>query len=189
MTKIIAIEGADMRGKSTQLLYLKNSLDGFGYKTVSLKAPFKDSVTGKLIYKMLENGSCKKWPTLFQVLQFINKKSFLFRNKKLFRNMDFVLLDRWHLSAQVYGFALGANMKFLNFLENCFPLPKADLTVVIHGKPYSRATSDSVDSEIDLQDRIQALYLAKAAVQPDMFVNVSNEGSIEVIQSRILTML
>ena len=80
-------------------------------------------------------------------------------------------------------------MKFLNFLENCFPLPKADLTVVIHGKPYSRATSDSVDSEIDLQDRIQALYLAKAAVQPDMFVNVSNEGSIEVIQSRILTML
>jgi thymidylate kinase len=187
MTFTIAFEGADQRGKSTQVAYLEQTLKGFGYKVTVLKAPFRNSWSGRLIYRMLDDGRAKTSPTLFQALQFLNKKLFLLRNKSVFKENDFIIFDRWHFSAQVYGIALKANTALLSKLDKYLPEP--DLTILIHGRPYEREHSDSLDREPELQDRIQDLYLARATVNPEKCVMISNDDFAQQIHLDIITML
>src|SRR5271166_2033608 len=98
MTKYIAIEGVDKRGKATQSRLLVENLTRFCSSCALIELPRRHAWSGKLIYWMLKNGAAKTFPTLFQAVQSFNK--FSFQNFELYTGyLDYVVFDRWSASA------------------------------------------------------------------------------------------
>lgn len=155
--KLICVEGPDMHCKATQSKMLTERLTSRGFQSIRIEVPVNDHVTYPLIYWMLKNGSAKRFPYLFQLVQFMNK--FVFQWTTLLWVMmthDYVVLDRWSLSSIVYGEATGVNQMFVRLLSKL--LYKPDLTLVMHGKSYHRDGQDSYEADSDLQKTVKQIY-------------------------------
>ena len=66
---IVALEGPDRLGKSTQAKMVEHKMEAEGIRGVLDKCPDKDGVTYERIYEMLRTGEAVKYPTVFQTLQ------------------------------------------------------------------------------------------------------------------------
>lgn len=151
--KLIVFEGVDQLGKSTQAKMLYDHLN-HNHKVFFAKAPFQQNTRlHKLIYWMLGNGSATKYTNLFQILQFTDKLLFNYCYlKKAMRENDYVLLDRWKLSALVYGQATSASRLLCDIFFNLLIDP--DLTIVFEGEKIQRG---AVQDEYEKNKRIQTL--------------------------------
>jgi len=160
LATIIAIEGPDKVGKFTQSNMLVHKGKHYGLRTKLIEVPFNDKLTYKLIYRMLKSGTAKRFPTLFQIIQFMNKFFFQFTYLLWLRlTYDYIVLDRWSLSAIIYGNATGSN-KFLNkLMYHMLISPK--LTFVLYGKSFDRKEeeNDSYESDNTLQSIVRAEYV------------------------------
>jgi thymidylate kinase len=187
MAKVLVVEGPDKVGKETQSKMLERAFVNAGYRTLRVEVPSKSCPrTHALIYKMLHDGSAKRWPNFFQFVQFLNK--FLFQllvMPALLKNVDILILDRWSLSAIIYGNATGVNLRFNEFLYN--RLMKPDMTLVFHGKSYRRLSADdSYEKDADLQEKVAIAYHTWGVKHPHDHLLVNNERSVEEIHSGIL---
>lgn len=183
LAKIICIEGPDQMGKQTQANLLFDSFKN----TAQREIPFKDYFTYSIIYFMLENKLAKRYPNLFQFIQFCNK--FLFQFMHLFPMMlmyDFIILDRWSASSIVYGSATGVNFRFNQFLQKFLITP--DLTLVLSGKQYKRPyeKNDSYESDKILQENVKKGYDDFVKNNKETCVIINNVGDIFDVHHRIL---
>ncbi len=186
--KLIAVEGPDKHGKATQSRLLTNSLICHGNKSVLVEVPFK-GLTHKIIYWMLKNSLAKRFSNVFQFIQFLNKLTFqIFVLPVLMLINDYIVLDRWSLSAIVYGDATGVNKTFNRFLYHL--LVKPDMTLVMHGRSFKRAgNSDTYEKDASLQDAVKKGYFEWAISHHENHEIISNHDEVEDVQQRILCTL
>jgi dTMP kinase len=187
--KIICIEGADRSGKATQTKMLVSALEESGKLAVRVEVPFNDRLTYWLIYKMLSNKSAKKYPNLFQFIQFLNK---LYFQCTIFIWMyfanDFIILDRWALSSIIYGAETGAN-KFLTKLWYAL-LFKPEITLVMSGPSFKRDEApDSYEADSDLQTRVKMNYYKWVQENPGDCTLIDNQNGRIDVHKRIISHL
>lgn len=182
---IIALEGPDRVGKKTQTKMLVEHLRHAGYKVVTHEIPFKTFVTYNLIYWMLDNGTAKKYPNVFQTIQFLNKWFFQLKLLWLRWSYDFIILDRWALSSIIYGRAGGANDTYIRILYSFLREP--DLTFVLAGHARSEdELKDSYESDSMLQSTVRTGYFNWALEHAYNHVIIDNMGTRSEISSKIV---
>lgn len=175
LTKTVAICGHDSCGKKTQSTMLVERLELEGYRAVRVEIPRYDTVTGRMIKKMLFDGSAIRRPKIFQMLHFLNKFFFqVFVLPYLVLRNDFVVLDRWSLSSIVYGTASGVGERFVRFLSKFLVNP--DMTFVLCGGSYPRGGKDSYELNVELQSRVRMLYRVWALDKTNNSVLVEIDG-------------
>lgn len=185
---MIAIEGPDRMGKATQAEQLCHFLRRQGNNVWGVEMPYDDHVTYNLIYKMLGNGFAKRFPTVFQTVQFLNKAMFgLFVLPRLRHNYDFIVTDRWRLSALIYGNEGGVN-RMLNRLYYAMLVP-ADLTIVFCDERLNSLSEDVYEADTAFQDRVRRAYRIHAAINFDDHVVVKNTGTVQQVHNRIVAAL
>jgi len=185
MAIIIAIEGADRCGKQTQSRMLTDALRTRGYSVEQVEVPVAGGATYRLIYWMLGNGAAKRYPNLFQFVQFVNKLVFQFTRLVWFSMVcDYVVFDRWSLSSVVYGNATGTNKVFVRFLYEL--LVKPDLTVILHGPRHTNDVEDVYESDTQLQRDVRAGYHDWAQRYPLSHDLIDNRGTREEVHARVM---
>ena len=170
--KRIALEGADRMGKFTQTNLLTEVLKSKGYRTKLFEVPFNDHVTYLIVYWMLKNGMAKSLPNLFQFMQFLNKmlfQCFVLPFYLLFN--DFVVFDRWALSAIVYGNAGGANPHFNSLLYKF--LLKPHHTIVLTGNAHIKGNEDVYEKDDSFQAKVRDSYVTYALFPKHSGVNAN----------------
>ena len=182
IAKLIVFEGADRRGKQTQTKMLAAALSVNGYKTAVVEIPFNDGLTSKLIYWMLENGISQKFPQIFQIVQFLNKK--IFQRTKLenvVMNNDYVIFDRWSLSAVIYGNVSGTNQSLNKIMYN--NLFKPDVTVIIDGNMLASG-EDAYEKNTAFQDEVANSYKTWSKETRERVIVVSNVNASKMQMHR-----
>jgi thymidylate kinase len=184
--QLIAIEGPDRVGKATQSKMLVEKLKKFCFTAVRKEVPFNDFITHRVIYWMLHNGYAKRFPNAFQFVQFVNKFLFQFTVLLYLRlTYDYVILDRWSLSAVVYGDATGVNPAFNRFLYSLLVRP--DLTLVLEGSRFNRNDkADTYETDTTLQAMVKSGYRAWAESHPVDHRIINNIGTPQQVQRRIM---
>jgi dTMP kinase len=189
LAKIICVEGADRSGKATQTKMLVSTLEKRGQLTTRVEIPFNDRLTYWLIYKMLANKSAKKYPNLFQFVNFLNK--FYFQCTVLLWLLltnEFVILDRWALSSIIYGSETGTNKFLTKILYSMLVKPK--ITLVMNGSSFKRdEVMDVYEVDTDLQKRVKTNYYNWAQEHSSNHVLIDNQGSVNVVHHRIISNL
>jgi len=181
---IIVIEGPDRVGKFTQTHLLKETLTRQGFLATVVEVPIRSMVTYPIIYWMLRNGFAKKFPKIFQVLQFLNRKIFQeFSLKHLEENYDFIIMDRWSLSTIVYGSAEGISRNFTITLSNMLRQP--DHTIILYGNSYLHEAEDVYEADAELQKIVRFEYSSWAMKHPDTTTLIDCTKSKDVVAKNI----
>jgi dTMP kinase len=156
---IVALEGPDRLGKSTQASLLEASLEGRGISSIVEKAPFKDEATHGRIYDMLRTGEALRYPVVFQTLMGANRH--LFQNRylpNLAWHNDVVVLDRWNVSTLVYGAESGVPEETTRCILK--GLVEPDLVLIFDGEPFSSPDEDDAyEADKAFQSRIRQRYV------------------------------
>jgi len=188
MSKIIVIEGPDRCGKATQAKLLREKLASFGIMSTIVEVPIRSAVTYRIIYWMLRNGLAKKFPKLFQVLQFLNRKFFqMFDMPSLERQYDIIIFDRWSLSTEVYGGASGVSQKFTAKLSK--HLRRPDHTFVFLGMSFPHEAEDVYESDKNLQEDVRIRYSLWAAKNFDVSTVIDCQQNKKKISKQIYEVL
>lgn len=183
--KLIVLEGPDKVGKETQTRLLVMALEELGCRVADVEVPFNDRLTHKLIYWMLRSGRARSWPNLFQFVQFCNKV--IFQVILLFWLLllnDYVVMDRWALSAVIYGDASGTNTWFNRAMF--WFLWRPDLTIVLHGPRLSNRETDVYEADSKLQQNVREGYYQWVQEHPIGYELVDNQGTRTEVHARIL---
>jgi len=183
--KLISIEGPDRVGKATQSKNIVETFKGMNRSTKRIEIPFNDRLTYKMIYWMLRNGLVKKTPNLFQFVQFFNK--FLFQIVVLpwlWLRYDFIVFDRWALSAIVYGDASGASGWFNRML--CSMLVKPYLTIILMGRARGVCDEDVYEKDTTIQKLVRVGYNDYAAKNMADCCIVDCEDTVEAVHWNII---
>ena len=187
--KILVIEGADRSGKETQTRLLQEYLFDRSFNVSKIEIPKYSSSTGKLIRRMLKNGTAQSLKHTFQILQFVNK--FMVQTFELpeIRNCnDFVIFDRWSLSSVIYGKATGIDDDFVYTLYDRLIDP--DCTIILSGPTYAKSQIDSYESDNQLQIRVKHLYREWARNHQKSCILICTEGKTpEEISRQIIAEL
>jgi len=186
--KIIVVEGPDRVGKFTQALLLKEYIEKKGMFVKLIEVPIRSAVTYRLIYWMLRSGTAKKYPKIFQVIQFLNRKIFqMFRLPKLQSFYDVIIFDRWSLSTVVYGAATGVSEKFTSILTKL--LKKPDHTLIFLGRSFPHEAEDVYETDSNLQDNVRMLYSQWASNNLEVSTVINCRGEKKRIAKMIQSTL
>ena len=182
---MVSFEGPDGVGKSTQVKRVKEELEASGKKVAVAKLPAYETVTGRLIRRMLNNGVAVRWPNLFQTVQWTDKVIFqLTRLKKLLVENDYVLLDRWHASMWAYGLAGGANEKLTDMFVNSIREPHAVL--VFYGTCKREGVEDSYEADRALQKSVALHYVLWSCTRSENTFTINANASKEAVTREAL---
>lgn len=188
--KIICIEGPDRVGKLTQTAMLAKHINDTRQCLVDVvEVPIKSPVTYRLIYWMLENGLAKKYPNVFQLIQFFNKLFFQVFKLPLMRwSNDYIIFDRWALSAIIYGGASQTNAQFNSWLYD--RLREPDVTIILLGSPRTVNTGDedAFESDNAFQKEVRRRYEQWGKNHCQTIV-ITNEGTRLEVHERIINEL
>ena len=182
--KLIAFEGPDCVGKSTQVEEVKQALRIKGLRVSSHKIPYvEDTITYEIISSLIRKNETFNYPFLFQGAMIDNRYAFQ-RDKINCSEEDVILVDRWNLSTLFYGEAQGISQKVSrNLLAKVLD---PDAYIIFDGAPFSRESNDSLDSDMDLQRKVRYLYENH---ESDNSFHVEAQGSILEVTRRILLLL
>jgi thymidylate kinase len=157
--------GGDNVGKTTiaKKLAATTNIPYFKFPYGSDNDTIEDVYSGKRIRSIL-NGEFQCDPIAFQALQLINKMEAIPHLRKLEQHYGAVIVDRWNLSAVIYGAIDGVdivwNTKICKFFDDQI---KPSLMFVLTGKPFK------IDKDIygQHQEEIQKMYLDYVAEHAD----------------------
>lgn len=188
--KVISFEGRDCVGKATQSRRLVDALTRLHlYRTVHLELPLENTMTGRVIYSMLESGTAKRHPLLFQSAHVANKLGLqLACMPYLLATQDYVIADRWSTSAIVYGRATGVPDWFLRASAGL--LMKPDAVVILDGDSHRAVGSgDSYERSVALQERVRSEYLVWAEHNRDVAIVIDASGTPATVHDRVIDAL
>jgi dTMP kinase len=182
--KLIALEGADGLGKSTQVNLLARALRHDNKRVATVKLPRYDRLTGKLILRMLKSGSAVRYPNVFQLIQWLDKMLFqLFYVSSLLRDNDYVIFDRWHASMWAYGCAAGANESLTDRLVKTLKEP--DVVLIFHGNSKRIDKQDAYEANASYQKRVALHYILWACTHANVHV-INADHDVEQVNRAIL---
>jgi dTMP kinase len=188
MSKIIVIEGPDRVGKATQTNFLANFLSWRGFKVLTIEVPIRTNLVYHIIYWMLKNGLAKKFPKCFQWLQYFNRQLFQwFTLKKLEKEYDYIIMDRWSLSTVVYGKATGVPTNFTEKLHSRLRTP--EFTFLLLGPSHKHSAEDVYESDTALQESVRKIYLEWSKQHPHSCKVIDCTQPREIIAEEIRTKL
>lgn len=181
MAKIIVYEGPDRVGKATQSKLMTSSLQSLGYRATRIEVPIANFLHPK-IYSMLKSGFALKHPYFFQAIQVLNRFVFqLTAFRKMMKENDFIIFDRWSPSTWVYGLATGLPKWYVEFL--LFGIKKPDYVVILNGMPHVTEMRDVYEKDVDLQSRVRDLYRIYAEKNGDRCdIIEANQDRKEVLE-------
>lgn len=123
---IVAFEGIDCSGKTTQSLILNAQLNAMGFHS-NVSMTFS-SPAGEYLSKYIsETHVTSKEAGLLFAAEKISRCKYILSNNQT--PQSFVILDRWVLSSLVYQTIQGASTDFIEYINNDIPRP--DLTIII----------------------------------------------------------
>lgn len=186
----IVFEGSDQVGKSTQSQLLMDDMKKMGFSVVRVE-PRKDSKFFKRVTDaMLVSGSAKRYPTVFQLLNFANKFVFqTFDLPRLNKKYDYIIIDRWKMTFQTYGYMTKVPKDIIDTLSDFLFEPH--INIVLLGDPHVRGPGDSYENDETLQLLVRVKYreLSKMNSWNTEVIDVERDDTIEQIRCRILNVL
>jgi dTMP kinase len=127
---LVAIEGIDGAGKTTQAKLIKDRLEQEGYPVKLLHEP-TNGKWGNKIRDLAKNGRHEVSPRtefeLFLKDRIEDVKKYI---KPALEQKKIVIMDRYYISSVVYQGALGLDLDFIE-RENLNVAPKPDLTIIL----------------------------------------------------------
>jgi dTMP kinase len=166
--KIIAIEGLDKSGKHTMseklLEYLRNS----GFKVEKSEFHRYDTPTGELIMKWLTG----KWDvdqTTIELIMTADKQA----QQKWFdeleaQGVDFLILDRYTGSQDVYSKANGVDPEWTASLQKHMRKPDVEIFIDIPAEvsmkrkgKHNNGENDRYESDFELLSNVRELFLER----------------------------
>jgi dTMP kinase len=186
--KLIAFEGLDGSGKSTQLAMLAEHLRGRGLEVVTTREP-TDGVHGRRIRAMARSG--ERVAPEEELRWFVEDRREHVEHviAPALAKGHVVLTDRYYVSSVAYQGARGLDgQAILAQSERDFPIP--DLVVVVDVPPDEGiervgargGAQEPVFEEIEFQRRVAAEL---ARIDRDYVVTVDGRGSPEDVHARV----
>lgn len=194
--KLIAIEGIDGSGKSTQTKMLCDTLEHQGKKVYCTKEP-TDEPTGKMIRQVL-SGEIKVPPVALQYLYGADRAVHLEIIERYLKEGAYVVTDRYFWSSVAYGISdLGViddiylvMFSMLSFY-NQFIVP--DLTVFLEITPeVSMGRIDELGKKKEIYENSGKLSKIKRGYEfliekyPEEFTIINSDRPIEEVHKEIL---
>ena len=185
---LIAFEGIDGAGLTTQAVLLKQHLEQKGYDTLLTKEP-TNGLIGGLVRACLRG----EWHTSNRVLQLLftadRAHHLEYEVIPALNSGRIVICDRYMFSTIAYG-SLELEYEWLKQLNSKFPVP--DLTVIIDVKPETsirRIRSSRVGYELfeDLGrlENVRRVYIELIVKDFRNMHVVDGEGSIDQVHSEV----
>jgi dTMP kinase len=163
--KVIALEGIDACGKATQATRLGYELYKMGYKMRVQSFPRYSKSVGGWIGEALK-GKVEMTPEAFHMLYEVDRQDFMKDISQLQENgYDFLILDRWTLSNEVFVAAKGLDIEWIKSIQAT--LTKPDITFILDipvetsfaRRPERR---DLHEKDVNLLTNVRSEYLAAA---------------------------
>jgi dTMP kinase len=164
MGTLIALEGIDGSGKSTQARRLRNALVGRGTEAVVFREP-GDSQYGDKLRRQFRHG--RTVPPDEEAQLFIDDRRIDVRDNILpsLAAGKVVIMDRYYFSTMAYQGALGLDVEELRRTNEAFA-PRPHLTLILDVPPDTsaariRASRDAPDSYegVEYLGRVRELFL------------------------------
>jgi dTMP kinase len=184
---LIALEGVDRSGKSTQTQMLENYLNEKHKKTEIIKFPDRTTTFGKEIDSFLKNKK-KIEDKLVHLLFSINRWELKEKIISLLNEGVNVILDRYSYSGVAYSHAKGIDFDWCLSPEK--GLPKPDLVFYFKIDNLEEITKrkeygEEVYENIDFQNKVKQVY--EKELLEDSWVIVDALQSIEKVSEFINT--
>ena len=184
---IVAIEGIDAAGKSTQSLLLSKWLRRKGVETAHMSFPDYGTPIGKEIKYFLSGR--REYPIELQHLLFAaNRWEKLEDIRSCLRADATLIVNRYTESNLAYGRANGLDSVWLAGLED--GLPKADLVIVLDASPRAlrsrrpSSNKDVYEKSFELQDKAKEAYRELARERGWSLVDA--DGAIGDVQASVV---
>jgi thymidylate kinase len=188
MAKLIVIEGPDRVGKATQADLLYYYLIQRAHTAKLVEVPVKSLLTYRIIYFMLSTSLAKKFPKIFQWMQWLNKQVFQWLSlRSLEKDYEYLIFDRWSLSSVIYGKSAGVPEDFVMNLYQRLRTP--DYTIVLNGKPHLVGNGDSYEDDTQMQADVRKLYSEWALQNSDLCTLIDANKSVSDIFNEIIQVL
>lgn len=189
--RLIVVEGSDGSGKSTHCRLLTSELTDHGYDVVHVKFPRYATFVGTRIARWLRDGRALSNPLRFQFMQWFDKWSFqVFELKRLLRDNDYVILDRWRASVWVYGLTGGVATWIL--FRMLYSLRGSDVTFVLTGSNKRSVPDDCYENDVAFQKYVGSNYdvwskMMRGVERSEEVVAVDTDRRLETVAAEILT--
>lgn len=206
MGKLVAIEGIDRTGKSTQLERIAVLARERGLSVAATAYPVRSgTATGPLIDRFLHgelplvvDPALDPAGQAFagQVLFSLNRREAADALRVLLATHDLVLTGRYALSARAYAIATGvpagAIARLHRDLESDLPVP--DATLILDADPVLLARRerpgqlDAFDADLELQERVRDAYAILAVAERNVTI-VDAAGEPDEVTARLVSAL
>lgn len=143
---LIAFEGKDKCGKTTQSKLLVKNFNLLNIKSEYIPFPKRDTEIGILIDKYLKK-QIKLSPETAQLLFAANRREMQEHILKTLNNNMHVILDRYYLSGLVYSNALGVK------IEADKGIIKPDITIILNHQ-YENVLNEEIYETKEFQNKL-----------------------------------
>jgi len=190
---LVAFEGIDGAGKTTQAKLLYQYLQNKGLKVVASKEP-TDSIYGQKIKKIAESERDSTKP-LDEYRLFINDRRIHVENliKPALQNKKIVILDRYYFSTIAYQGALGLDPKEIKKENELFsPIPEIVFLLIVPPRVGIRRIQKSRNEKPNLFEQEECLSdVAKVfdMLKEDYVVRLDGIDDIDVIHKKIVNVI
>jgi dTMP kinase len=172
--RIIAFEGLDKSGKFTQSEMLYKSLLELGLKVEKSEFHRYDTPTGELIMKWLK----KEWDVDQHTIELImaadKQAQQLWFDKLEAEGYDFLILDRYTGSQQVYAKANGVDPEWTAELQRYMIEPDVEIFIDIPAEEsmkrkgkHNNGENDRYESDLEMLQRVRQIYTARENIKID----------------------
>ncbi len=191
---IIAIEGADQAGKTTQTRMLAEALELRGLSTETFAFPDYETPVGRQIKASLNLGGAtgpgQPPSQLLHILLAANRWEALPRIRTALDTKDVVLMNRYYHSNLAYGVARGLERRWLKNLDD--GLPESDLVIVLDidaAESFKRKSSgrDRFERDKDLLKKVRFRYYDEARLHNKHWKVINAIGTRQDVHARVLT--
>lgn len=180
---IIAFEGIDACGKTTQIALLKKYLER-NAKVRVFSFPNYETETGKAVKKLLKADDCD--PLVLQSLMSMNRYECQ-TEMKVAKYEGFVLLDRYWLSGFVYGRADGLSESWLREVHTRLLQPDRWIILDLPVEESFRrrpVRDDAYEANVDRLEKARGWYASAGPQRNVSIINAMQDE--EIIQDDIL---
>lgn len=180
---MIALEGVDRSGKSTQAAMLEAWARRRGYGARLIKFPDYSTPTGRRIKRLLGSGGAE--PREMHSLMAENRREALPGLLRVMKRSDVLVLDRYTGSNAAYGAANGMDREWLAGLDRSMPAPDATILIDVDVSESFRRRpgGDSFESDRSFMRRVAAEY--RRAARAGGWFMVNGSGDPHSVHARV----
>lgn len=184
MSRIIAFEGIDGSGKTTQIKQLQAFLESKGYNVTSIAFPDRTTPIGELIDKILRNHKDVS-PTALAYLFTANRWEHYKTITDAEARGDFVLLDRYIYSGVAYAMASDVDENITRGLSKGLPLPNV---VIYLDLPPNKSRTNTKEL-FETQHTLTKVAQAYEKIRNSTWETIDAKDDISVVTKHIVTVV